>query len=74
MGLVSATGYFKVPTSRVPVAVDTCFPFDGRDAESIAAAWERAREMRFENAAPTIVRWGDLQIQGPWSLARRIDR
>ena len=71
---MSATGYFKVPTSMVALPVDACFPFDGRDAESIGAAWEKAREMRFEHAAKTIVRWGDLQIQGAWSLARRIDR
>lgn len=71
---MSATAYFKVPTSMVALAVDTCFPFDGRDAESVASAWEKARQLRFEVAAKTVVRWGSVQIQGPWSMARRIDQ
>ncbi len=82
---MSATGYFKVPT-RGARAIDEVVPFDGRDLESVTAAWVFAQDLRSARGYPArdllgvggepkkVVRWGAIQVDGPWSRAPRIDQ
>lgn len=70
---MSATGYFKVPIRGVP-AIDEVVPFDGRDLESITRAWVFAQDLRFARDGQKVVRWGAIQVDGPWSRAPRIDQ
>lgn len=70
--MMVATGYFKV---LVPGAhpIDEVVPFDGRDLESVQAAWARAVDMRRAAGTKALSRWGAIQVEGPWSRVPRID-
>lgn len=70
----TATAYFKVPTAMVATLADTVFPFNARDLVSVSDAWAKARELKAAHGATRIVRWGSVQIDGPWTHTLRCDR